>query len=75
MTDSRQCNITLPTDLIAEIKAEAYRLTGHQRRGFSELVSICARYGWAAYQRGELSVERKPKVITYQIVAKEDTQC
>ncbi|MCP4536596.1 MAG: hypothetical protein GY832_05570 [Chloroflexi bacterium] len=64
----KQCNIQLPTDLVAELKVEAHRLTGHRRRGFSDLLAICAQYGWEAYQRGDLTIDRQAKVVTYQLV-------
>ena len=70
----KQCNVKLPTDLIDELKVEAHRLTGHQRRGFSNLLAVCARFGWEAYQRGDLVVERQPATLTYRIIRSEDTQ-
>ena len=69
---STQCNVQLPTALVEELKAEAHRLTGHRRRGFSDLVTICARYGWEAYQRGDLEVKRQANVVSYGIVRKKD---
>ena len=70
----KQCNVQLPTDLIDELKVEASRLTGHRRRGFSNLLAVCARFGWEAYQRGDLVVERRPITLTCRIVRSEDTQ-
>jgi hypothetical protein len=69
---SRQCNVQLPADLVEDIKQEAYTLTGHKRRGFSDLLAACARYGWGAYQRGELKIERQPTVISYRLVKGDD---
>jgi hypothetical protein len=63
----RQCNVQIPKDLVEELRVEAYRLTGHRRRGFSDLLSIFARYGWEAYQRGDLEIERRPKVVSYNL--------
>ena len=65
---SRQCNVQLPAALVSELKAEAHRMTGHKKRGFSDLLTVCAHYGWEAYQRGELTVERQPQVISYRLV-------
>ena len=67
----KQCNVQLPVDLVDELKIEAHRLTGHRRRGFSDLLAICARYGWEAYQRGELTVDRQAMTITYRLVRSE----
>ena len=64
----KQCNIQLPIDLVDELKVEAHRLTGHRRRGFSDLLAICARYGWEAYQRGELAVDRQAMSIAYRLI-------
>jgi hypothetical protein len=69
---STQCNVQLPTALVEELKSEAHRLTGHRRRGFSDLVTICTRYGWEAYQRGDLEVKRQANVVSYGIVRKKD---
>jgi len=66
--ESTQCNVQLPKDLVSELKREAHHLTGHKKRGFSNLLAICARCGWDAYQRGELAVERRPQVISYRLV-------
>ena len=71
-TMSKQCNVQIPTDLVEELRAEAYHLTGHRRRGFSDLLSIFARYGWEAYQRGDLEIERQPKVVSYNLIEKRD---
>ena len=60
----------LPADLVELIRAEAHGLTGHKRRGFQNLLGILLRYGWEAYQRGELEVEMEPRGIDYQIVAR-----
>lgn len=65
---STQCNVQLPTNLVSALKSEAHRLTGHKKRGFSNLLAICARCGWDVYQRGELAVERQPQVISYRLV-------
>ncbi len=64
----KQYNVQLPADLVGELKREAHRLTGHKRRGFSDLLAACASHGWEAYKRGELSIERQPRVISYHLV-------
>jgi hypothetical protein len=67
-SETRQYNVRMPVDLAEGIKAEGYRLTGNRRSGFSQLLVICAVYGWEAYLRGELVVEREPLVTTYRLV-------
>jgi hypothetical protein len=64
----RQCNVQLPASLIEDLKREGHRLTEHSRRGFSDLLTACARYGWAAYKRGELVIERQPVALYYRLV-------
>lgn len=64
----KQCNVQLPTDLVIELRAEACLLTGHRRRGFSDLLAIFAHYGWEAYQRGDLTIEREPRIVSYRLV-------
>ncbi len=71
-TPLKQCNVQLPIDLVDALKAEAHRLTGHRRRGFSDLLAVCARYGWEAYQRGDLTVERQATSIAYRLVRGDD---
>lgn len=71
-----QYNVQLPEDLADEVRREAHRLSGHRRRGFSDLITILARYGWDAYQRGDLEIGREPRVISYRLVrsqGREDT--
>jgi len=63
----KQCNVQLPADLVSELKSEAHHLTGHNRRGFSDLLAACASHGWEAYQRGELAIKRRPMVISYRL--------
>ncbi len=67
----KQYNIQLPIDLADELKGKAQRLTGHRRRGFSDLLAVCARHGWEAYQRGDLTVERRAHAVTYRLVKSE----
>ena len=68
----KQCNVQLPENLVDELKAEAHRLTGHRRRGFSDLLSICASYGWEAYQLGKLAIDREAKVVSYRLIKHEE---
>ena len=66
--------VRLPAHLVDAIKAEAYALTHHKRRGFQDLMAIFLDYGLKAYQRGELEVTLAEKVVDYQIMAKEVAQ-
>lgn len=63
----KQYNVQLPRDLADEVKTEAHRLSGHRRRGFSDLIAIFARYGWEAYQKGDLEIKREPQVVSYRL--------
>jgi hypothetical protein len=64
----KQCNVQLPADLVDKLKTEAHNLTGHKRRGLSDLLAICARHGWEAYQRGEVTIEREIVAFNYRLV-------
>jgi len=63
--------VRLPEDLVAQIKAEAYALTHHKRRGFQDLIEIFLRHGLQAYQNGELEVTLAERIVEYRIVAKQ----
>ncbi len=65
----QKVNVNLPVDLVTAIKQEAVSLTGHRRRGFSDLVTVLLRYGWEAYQAGDLEVETRPVKVEVRIVA------
>lgn len=67
-SETRQYNVRLPVDLMEAIRDEGSRLTGNRRAGLSQLLAICAEYGWEAYRRGELVVEQEPLVTTYRLV-------
>lgn len=67
-SDLCKVNVRLPVDLVDEIKGEAHRLTGHKRRGFSDLLALLLRHGWDAYQAGELELETKPARVELRIV-------
>jgi hypothetical protein len=56
----KQYNLTLPTWLADAVKQEGARLTGHQRRGFSDLVTILLEHGWKAYLDEQIEVELVP---------------
>ena len=62
--------VRLPVTLVDAVKAEAYALTHHKRRGFQDLVAIFLNYGLKAYRSGELEVMLTEKVVDYQIVTK-----
>lgn len=64
----KQYNVRLPRELADEVKAEAHRLTEHRSRGFSDLIAIFARYGWEAYQKGDLEIKREPQVVSYRLI-------
>jgi hypothetical protein len=70
-SDLVKTTVRLPAHLVDAVKAEAYALTHHKRRGFQDLVAIFLDYGLKAYQRGELEVTLAEKVVDYQIVTKE----
>lgn len=67
----QKVNVNLPVGLVAAIKREAKNLTGHQRRGFSDLVTVLLRYGWEAYQAGDLKLEMQPVKVEMRIVVAE----
>jgi hypothetical protein len=69
-SDLVKTTVRLPAHLVDAIKAEAYALTHHRRRGFQDLMAIFLDYGLKAYQRGELEVTLAEKVVDYQIIAK-----
>jgi hypothetical protein len=73
-SDLAKTTVRLPAHLVDAVKAEAYALTHHKRRGFQDLVAIFLDYGLEAYQRGELEVTLSEKVVDYQIVAKGATK-
>jgi hypothetical protein len=68
--DLVKTTVRLPAHLVDAVKAEAYALTHHKRRGFQDLMAIFLDYGLKAYQRGELEVTLAEKVVDYQIIAK-----
>lgn len=59
----------LPDNLVNAIRREALDLTGHKRRGFSDLVTVLLQHGWNAYQVGDLKIEMKPATIETRITA------
>ena len=67
----QKVNLNLPSNLANAIRQKAFALTGHKRRGFSDLVVILLRHGWEAYQAGELEIELKPSVIEMRITVAE----
>jgi hypothetical protein len=69
--DLVKTTVRLPAHLVDAVKAEAYALTHHKRRGFQDLVAIFLDYGLRAYRSGELEVTLAEKVVDYQIVTKE----
>ena len=64
--------VRLPRDLVTVLKAEAHSLTNHQRRGFSDLLAVCARHGLEAYQAGDLEIAVAPRVVERRIVVESD---
>lgn len=56
-----------PVTLADAIRAEATRLTGHGRRGFSDLLLVLVQVGWEAYQRGEIEIELRPTAVEQRI--------
>ncbi len=67
----QKVNLNLPANLTNAIRLEAAALTGHKRRGFSNLMAILIQAGWDAYQSGELEIELKPVAVEMRIVAVE----
>lgn len=65
----RKVTVRLPADLVEAIGLEAHRLTKHNRRGMQDLMAVLLRYGWEAYQRGDLEVELQPTAVAFRIVA------
>lgn len=62
--------VRLPTRLVEGLRREAYELTGHRRRGFRDLLAVCADYGLAALADGTLTVGLRPEVTVHRIVQK-----
>lgn len=67
----QKVNVNLPVSLVTAIKRESRNLTGHRRRGFSDLVTVLLRYGWEAYQAGDLKLEMQPVKVEMRIVVTE----
>lgn len=65
----QKVNLNLPSALTNAIRLEAAALTGHKRRGFSELMAVLIQYGWDAYQAEQLEIELKPVAVEMRIVA------
>jgi len=65
----RKVNVNLPCALVDTIKRESTALTGHGRRGFSDLVAVLLAYGWEAYRAGDLKIELRPATVETKIVA------
>jgi hypothetical protein len=64
----QKVNVNLPLILVTAIKQEATSLTGHRRRGFSDLVTVLLQYGWKAYQAGELKLGVQAVRVEMRIV-------
>lgn len=60
-------NFNLSANLVDAIREEAFRLTGHRRRGFSDFVLILLQHGWNAYQAGDLEIELQPATVEMRI--------
>jgi len=67
----QKVNVNLPANLVMAIKQEAISLTGHRRRGFSDLMAVLLQYGWEAYQAGDLELEMQAVTIEMRIVSVE----
>jgi hypothetical protein len=65
----QKVNLNLPTNLVSAIKEEAFALTGHKRRGFSDFATILLQHGWDAYQAGDLEIELQPATVEVRITA------
>ncbi|RLC76900.1 MAG: hypothetical protein DRJ03_22345 [Chloroflexi bacterium] len=65
----QKVNLNLPSNLANAIRQTAFALTGHKRRGFSDLAVVLLRYGWEAYQAGELEIELQPVAVEMRIKA------
>jgi hypothetical protein len=57
----------VPSTLASALRGEGARLTGHKRRGFSDLVVALLEYAWAAYQNGEVEIELQPTTVEHRI--------
>lgn len=64
----QKTTVNLPDNLVDAIRQEAFNLTGHKRRGFSDLVTVLLRYGWEAYQAGDLTLEMQPAAVELRIM-------
>lgn len=62
--------VRLPTPLVEQLRQQAYQLTGHRRRGFQDLLAVCANHGLAAALDGDLTIELEPQATVLRIVAK-----
>lgn len=61
--------VDLPPGLAEAVRAEAFRLTGHKRRGLSDFVAVLIEHGWQAYKAGELEIELQATAVQHRIVA------
>ena len=67
---SRQkVTLNLPTRLVSAIRQEAFSLTKHKRRGFSDFMFVLLQYGWDAYQAGKLEIMLQPTTVEMRITA------
>jgi hypothetical protein len=57
----------VPSSLASALRGEGARLTGHKRRGFSDLVVALLEYAWVAYQDGEVEIELQPTAVEHRI--------
>lgn len=64
----RKVNLNLPVALVDAIKQESIAMTGHKRRGFSDLVTLLLEYGWDAHKAGDLELETKSVTVELRIV-------
>lgn len=69
ITQRQKVNVNLPAGLVMAIKQEAITLTGHRRRGFSDLMAVLLQYGWTAYQVGDLELEMQAVTVEMRIVS------
>ena len=66
--------VNLPIALAKAIKMECKSLTGHERGGWSDLVTVLLEHGWKAYQEGKIEVATRSVVVSRRIIRVENDQ-
>ncbi|MCP4541799.1 MAG: hypothetical protein GY832_32105 [Chloroflexi bacterium] len=65
----KKVTLNLPINLVNAIRQEAFTLTKHKRRGFSDFVIVLLQFAWDAYRAGDLEIELQPAAVEMRITA------